>query len=53
VSAREPAGGTPLRAAAGLLWIVALTGPAYATVAYGLFRFFEREGRRNASLDTY
>jgi ABC-2 type transport system permease protein len=52
-AAREIAGGTPLREAAGLLWIEALIGLAYATVAYGLFRFFEREGRRNASLDTY
>jgi ABC-2 type transport system permease protein len=52
-AAREIAAGTPLPDVAGLLWTEALIGLAYATVAYGLFRLFEREGRRNASLETY
>jgi len=52
-AAREIAAGTPLSDVAGLLGTEALIGLAYATVAYGLFRFFELEGRRKASLDTY
>jgi hypothetical protein len=31
----------------------ALIGLAYATAAYALFRVFEAEGRRRASLETY
>ena len=52
-AARKIAAGTPLADVAGLLWTEALIGLAYASVAYGLFRFFERESRRKASLDTY
>jgi ABC-2 type transport system permease protein len=52
-AAREVARGTPLADVSGLLWTEALIGAAYATAAYGLFRFFEAEGRRRASLETY
>lgn len=52
-AAREIAAGTPLGDVAGLLWTEALIGLAYATAAYVLFRVFEAEGRRRASLETY
>jgi hypothetical protein len=45
--------GTPLADVSGLLLTEALIGLAYATAAYVLFRFFEAEGRRRASLETY
>ena len=52
-AAREIATGASLGDVAGLLWTEALIGLAYATAAYGLFRVFEAEGRRRASLETY
>lgn len=52
-AAREIAAGRPLSDVAGLLWTEALIGLAYATAAYVLFRVFEAEGRRRASLETY
>jgi ABC-2 type transport system permease protein len=52
-AAREVAAGAPLGEVGGLVLTEALIGLAYATVAYGLFRFFELEGRRRASLETY
>jgi ABC-2 type transport system permease protein len=52
-AAREIASGTSLADVAGLLRTEALIGLAYATAAYGLFRLFEVEGRRRASLETY
>ena len=35
-----------------LVWTELAIGVAYATVAYALFRFFEIEGRRRATLET-
>jgi ABC-2 type transport system permease protein len=52
-AAREIATGTPLAEVSGLLWTEALIGLVYAAVAFGLFRFFEHEGRRRASLETF
>lgn len=52
-AAREIAAGSPLSDVSGLLWTEALIGVAYATAAYVLFRFFESEGRRRASLETF
>jgi ABC-2 type transport system permease protein len=52
-AAREVAAGTPLADVWDLVLVEALIGLVYAAVAYGLFRFFEAEGRRRASLETY
>jgi ABC-2 type transport system permease protein len=52
-AAREVAAGTPLADVAGLVGVEAVIGLAYASVAYGLFRLFEREGRRRGTLETY
>jgi ABC-2 type transport system permease protein len=52
-AARELAAGAELSEVAGLLWTEALIGLAFATAAYVLFRVFEAEGRRRASLETY
>jgi len=52
-AAREIASGSSLHDVAGLLWTEALIGVAYATAAYVLFRVFESEGRRRASLESY
>ncbi len=52
-AAREIASGTPLTDVSGLLVTEGLIGLAYATIAYTLFRVFEAEGRRRASLETY
>lgn len=52
-AARGIAGGDSLGDVSGLLWTEALVGLAYATAAYGLFRFFEAEGRRRASFETF
>jgi hypothetical protein len=37
----------------GLVWTEASIGVAYAAAAYVLFRLFELEGRRRASLETF
>ena len=52
-AAREIAAGTSLGDVSGLLRTEALIGLGYATAAYVLFRVFEAEGRRRASLETY
>jgi ABC-2 type transport system permease protein len=52
-AAREIVDGTPLSDVSGLLATEALIGLAYATAAYCLFRVFESEGRRRASLETF
>jgi ABC-2 type transport system permease protein len=52
-AAREIVDGTPLSDVTGLLATEAFIGLAYATAAYVLFRVFEAEGRRRASLETY
>jgi ABC-2 type transport system permease protein len=52
-AARDVVAGEPLSDVVGLVALEALIGLVYATVAYGLFRFFEAEGRRRASLETF
>jgi len=52
-AAREIVNGAPLSDVSGLLATEALIGLLYATAAYCLFRVFESEGRRRASLETY
>jgi ABC-2 type transport system permease protein len=52
-AARQIANGAPLGDVGGLLVTEALVGLAYATAAYVLFRVFEAEGRRRASLETF
>jgi flagellar biosynthesis protein FliR len=37
----------------GLVLTEVLIGLAYASAAYVLFRFFEAEGRRRGSLETF
>jgi ABC-2 type transport system permease protein len=52
-AARKIADGAALGDATRLMIVEALIGLAYAIVAYGLFRLFEAEGRRRASLETF
>ena len=52
-AAREVAGGSSLGDVSGLVAAEAFIGLAYATGAYVLFRIFEAEGRRRASLETF
>jgi ABC-2 type transport system permease protein len=52
-AARDVVAGEPLGEVAGLVGVEALIGAAYAAAAYGLFRLFEAEGRRRASLETF
>jgi ABC-2 type transport system permease protein len=52
-AAREVAAGAPLADVSGLLATEAVIGLIYASVAYGLFRLFELEGRRHGTLETY
>jgi ABC-2 type transport system permease protein len=52
-AARRVVAGEPLADVAGLVATEAAIGAAYAVVAYLLFRLFEAEGRRRASLETY
>ena len=52
-AAREVVAGATLNDVQNLLWTEAAIGLAYATVAFGLFRLFEFEGRRRASLETF
>lgn len=52
-AAREIANGTPLSDVSGLLATEAMIGLIYAAAAYCLFRVFEAEGRRRASLETF
>ena len=52
-AAREIAAGAALSDVSDLLAIEAAIGLVYATAAYVLFRVFEAEGRRRASLETY
>lgn len=51
-AARQVAGGASLSDVASLVWAEAAIGLAYAAVAYVLFRFFEEEARRRATLET-
>lgn len=50
-AAREVAGGAALGDVWDLVATEALIGAAYAAVGFVLFRFFEAEGRRRATLD--
>jgi ABC-2 type transport system permease protein len=52
-AAREVARGARLGDVAGLVWTELAIGVAYAVGAFVLFRVFEAEGRRRASLETY
>ena len=52
-AAREVVAGSTLADVAGLVVTEAVIGIAYATLAYGLFRWFEVQGRRNAALDAF
>jgi ABC-2 type transport system permease protein len=51
-AAREAAAGAPLSEVDHLLATEAAIGAVYAFVAYGLFRYFEADGRRRATLET-
>jgi ABC-2 type transport system permease protein len=52
-AARELADGAPLSSVAGLVWTELGIGVAWLAAAYGLFRFFELEGRKRAALETF
>jgi ABC-2 type transport system permease protein len=52
-AAREVVAGAALADVSGLVATEALVGLGYAALAFALFRFFEREGRRSAALETY
>jgi ABC-2 type transport system permease protein len=51
-AARDVAAGESLGSVAGLVGTEAAIGALYAACAYGLFRFFEGESRRRASLES-
>jgi ABC-2 type transport system permease protein len=51
-AARRIVGGDGLGDVAGLVATEALIGAVYVAIAYGLFRFFEREGRTRGSFET-
>jgi ABC-2 type transport system permease protein len=51
-AAREIAAGVPFSDVSELIATEAAIGLAYALVAYGLFRFFEADSRRHATLET-
>jgi ABC-2 type transport system permease protein len=52
-AARAVAAGASLGEVSGLVWTEVGVGAAYAALGFGLFRLFELEGRRRASLETY
>jgi len=52
-AARELAGGAGLGSVSGLVWTELGIGATYAAISFALVRFFEFEGRRRASLETY
>jgi ABC-2 type transport system permease protein len=52
-AARRVAGGAALGDVGGLVLTELSIGIVYAAVAFALFRLFELEGRRRASLETY
>lgn len=51
-AARGLAGGESLARVGGLVWTEAAVGAAWAAAAYLLFRLFENEARRRATLET-
>jgi ABC-2 type transport system permease protein len=52
-AAREIAAGASLGSVDGLVWTELGIGAAWAAIAFGLIRWFEFEGRRRASLETF
>jgi ABC-2 type transport system permease protein len=52
-AAREIAAGSSLSSVSGLVWTEVGVGLAWGTLAFVLVRWFEHEGRRRASLETY
>jgi ABC-2 type transport system permease protein len=52
-AAREIAAGASLSSVGGLVWTELGIGAAWAVLAFTLVRWFEFEGRRRASLETY
>jgi ABC-2 type transport system permease protein len=50
---REVAAGASLGSVGGLVWTEVGVGAAWGTIAFALVRWFEFEGRRRASLETY
>jgi ABC-2 type transport system permease protein len=52
-AAREVAGGSSLSDVSGLVATELAIGAVYAAAAFALFRLFEFEGRRRASLETF
>ena len=52
LAARQVAAGATLGDVAGLVWTELGIGAAYGFVAYALFRFFELQSRRSATLET-
>lgn len=52
-AARDVVAGAPLADVARLVVTEAAIGAAYAAAAFALFRFFEFEGRRSASLEAF
>jgi ABC-2 type transport system permease protein len=51
-AARDVVAGSSLGDVAGLVWTELFIGVVYAAAGFGLFRFFEAEGRRRATLET-
>ncbi|HEY7706484.1 MAG TPA: ABC transporter permease [Gaiellaceae bacterium] len=51
-ASRQVADGAPLSAVDHLVWTELAIGAVYAAVGYTLFKLFELEGRRRASLET-
>ena len=52
-AAREIVGGATLGDVSDLVWTELGIGVAYAATAFLLFKLFELEGRRRASLETF
>jgi ABC-2 type transport system permease protein len=52
-AAREVAAGATLASVSGLIWTEVAVGTAWAGIALTLVWWFEREGRRRASLETF
>jgi ABC-2 type transport system permease protein len=51
-AARADVSGESLASVADLVWAETFIGLIYALLAYGLFRWFEAQGRRRASLES-
>ena len=53
IAARRIAAGASLSSMSGLVTREVVIGAAYFVLAYLLFRFFEEQGRRSATLETH